>query len=183
KKHDLPALAIVVVKDGKICERAATGLRKVGDVTRVTTNDLFHIGSCTKSMTATISGMLIEQGKLRWETTIGEILPELKGTMDSQYETVTVEQLMNHRGGVPGKPPPAAWGRAWEQKGPVTQQRSEFVRAVLSEPPEAPPGTKFIYSNQGYTILGAMLEKRTGKSWETLITEMLFRPLGMNTAA
>ena len=117
KKHDLPALAVVVVKDGKICDRAAVGVRKWGDPTPVTTNDVFHIGSCTKSMTATLTAMLIEEGKLRWDTTIADVFPELKGKMDKQYETVTVEQLLTHRGGVPGAPPAAAWKRAWEQQG------------------------------------------------------------------
>ena len=54
QKHDLPALAVVVVKDGQICDRVAVGVRKWGDATPVTTNDVFHIGSCTKSMTATL---------------------------------------------------------------------------------------------------------------------------------
>ena len=64
QKHDLPALAVVVVKDGQICDRVAVGVRKWGDPTPVTTNDVFHIGSCTKSMTATLTAMLIEEGKL-----------------------------------------------------------------------------------------------------------------------
>jgi CubicO group peptidase (beta-lactamase class C family) len=182
KKHKLPALALVVVKDGQICGRAAVGVRKVGDPALVTTNDVFHIGSCTKSMTATLTGMLIDEGKLRWDTTIANVFPELKGKMDKQYEAVTVEQLLTHRGGVPGSPPPAAWKRAWEQQGTPVHQRREFIEAVLSLPPEAPPGTKMIYSNQGYSILGAMLEKLTGTPWETLITDRLFRPLHMDTA-
>jgi CubicO group peptidase (beta-lactamase class C family) len=182
KMHDLPALAVVVVKDGQICDRAAVGLRKQGDPTPVTTNDLFHIGSCTKSMTATLTAILIEDGKLRWDTTIADVFPELKGRMDKQYEAVTVEQLLTHRGGVPGKPPDAAWKRAWEQQGTPTQQRREFIEAVLVQPPEAAPGTKMIYSNQGYAIVGAMLEKLTGTPWETLITERLFKPLHMDTA-
>src|SRR5665213_3350039 len=95
KKHDLPALAVVVVKDGKICARAAVGVRKWRDPTPVTTNDVFHIGSCTKSMTATLTAILIEEGKLRWDTTIAEIFPELKGQMDKHYETVTVDQLLH----------------------------------------------------------------------------------------
>jgi CubicO group peptidase (beta-lactamase class C family) len=182
KKHDLPALAVVVVKDGRICDRAAVGVRKLGDPALVTTNDLFHIGSCTKSMTATLAAMLIEQGKLRWDTTIAEVFPELKGRMDKQYESVTVEQLLHHRGGVPGEPPSAAWKRAWEEKGTPTQQRREFIEAVLAQPPAATLGTKMIYSNQGYAIVGAMLEKITGRDYETLITEKLFKPLHMNTA-
>jgi CubicO group peptidase (beta-lactamase class C family) len=182
KKYDLPALAVVVVKDGKICERDATGVRKIGDPTLVTTNDLFHIGSCTKAMTATLAAILIEEGKLRWDTTIAEVLPELKGKMDKQYESVTVEQLLHHRGGIPGAPPPAAWSRAWQEKGTPMEQRREFVEAVLALPPEATPGTRMIYSNQGYAIVGAMLEKIAGRDYESLITEKLFQPLHMDTA-
>src|SRR5271167_603794 len=113
KEHDLPALAMVVAKDGRICDRAAVGVRKSGDPTPVTTNDVFHIGSCTKSMTATLTAMLIEEGKLHWDTTVADVFPELKDKMDPQYETVTVEQLLHHRGGVPADPPTAAWKRAW----------------------------------------------------------------------
>jgi CubicO group peptidase (beta-lactamase class C family) len=182
KKYDLPALAVVVVKDGKICERDAVGVRKIDDPTPVTTNDLFHIGSCAKCMTATLAAILIEEGKLRWDTTIAEALPELKGKMDQQYENVTVEQLLQHRGGVPGESPPAAWARAWQEKGTIREQRREFIEAVLALPPAAPPGTKMIYSNQGYTIVGAMLEKITGRDYESLITEKLFKPLRMDTA-
>jgi CubicO group peptidase (beta-lactamase class C family) len=182
KKHNLPALAVVVVKDGQICDRVAVGVRKWGDSTPLTTNDVFHIGSCTKSMTATLTAILIDEGKLRWDTTIAEVFPELKGKMDQQYEAVTVEQLLHHRGGVPGEPPPAAWKRAWEEDGTPTQQRREFIEAVLSQPPEAAPGTKMIYSNQGYAIVGAMLEKITGQDYEALITEKLFKPLHMDSA-
>jgi CubicO group peptidase (beta-lactamase class C family) len=182
KKHDLPALAVVVVKDGKFLERAAVGVRKYGDETPVTTNDVFHIGSCTKSMTATVTAMLIEEGKLRWDTTIAEVFPELKGKIDKQFETVTVEQLLHHRGGVAGGPPPAAWSQAWKEEGAPTRQRREFIEAVLAQAPEAASGTKMIYSNQGYAIVGAMLEKITGEDYEKLMAEKLFKPLHMETA-
>lgn len=182
KKHGVPALAVVVTKDGQICDRAAAGVRKLGDPTPVTTNDVFHIGSCTKSMTATLAAMFIEQGKLRWDTTIAEVFPELKGKMDKRYETVTVEHLLHHRGGVPEAPPSAAWIRAWQEVGTPTEQRREFIEAVLKAPPEAEPGTKMIYSNQGYVIVGAMLEKITGQDFESLMTEKLFKSLHMETA-
>lgn len=182
KKHGVPALAVVVTKDGQICDRAAAGVRKWGDATPVATNDVFHIGSCTKSMTATLAAMFIEQGKLRWDTTIGEVFPDLKGKMDKRYEAVTVEQLLHHRGGVPHDPPPAAWSRAWQEIGTPREQRREFIEAVLKAPPEAEPGTKMIYSNQGYDIVGAMLEKISGQDFESLMTEKLFKPLHMDTA-
>lgn len=181
KQHDLPALALVVVKDGAIRDRVAVGVRKAGDSTQVTPNDVFHIGSCTKSMTATLAALLVEEGTLRWATTIADVLPELKGNMNTEYQDVTLEQLLAHRGGVPGEPPEAAWKRAWEEKGTPAEQRREFIEAVLKEAPTAPPGTKTAYSNQGYAIAGAMLERITGTPWERLIAERLFKPLGMDS--
>ncbi len=182
QKHHLPALAVVVVKDSKICERAATGVRKVGNPALVTTSDLFHIGSCTKSMTATLTALMIEAGTLRWDTTIAEAFPEMKNSMNTQYRAVTVEQLLTHRGGFPTQPPAGAWKRAWEKKGSAREQRYEFIQAVLSHPPASAPGAKFVYSNQGYAIVGAMLERLTGRAWEELLREKLFEPLGMKSA-
>jgi CubicO group peptidase (beta-lactamase class C family) len=181
-QYNIPAIAVVVTKEGQICDRFAAGVRKWGDTTPVTTNDLFHIGSCTKSMTATLAGILIDEGKLRWDTTIGEVFPELKGKMDKQYETVTLEQLLHHEGGVPEAPPSAAWTRAWQETGTPREQRYEFIQAVLAQPPAAPAGTKIVYSNQGYAIVGAMIEKITGQDYETLMAEKLFKPLHMDTA-
>jgi len=182
QKFNFPGLATIVVKDGKVCDLTAVGVRKLGDPTPLTTNDLFHIGSCTKSMTATLAAMLIEQGKLRWDTTISEVFPELQSRMDTQYQHVTLTQLLTHRAGVPTAPPPAAWERAWQRHGTPKQQRYEFIESVLREPPQTKPGTKYIYSNQGYAIVGAMLEKITGVQWEQLITERLFKPLHMDSA-
>ncbi|HUE36118.1 MAG TPA: serine hydrolase domain-containing protein [Candidatus Acidoferrum sp.] len=182
QKYGLPALAAVVVKDGAICDRIAVGVRKWGDTTPVTTKDVFHIGSDTKAMTATLAAMLIDEGKLNWDTTIADVFPEFKGKINPQYENVTVEQLLTHRGGLSQSPPAAAWARARKAQGTPVEQRYEFIQAVLAQPPAATPGTKMIYSNQGYAIIGAMLEKITGVPWEKLITEHLFKPLHMDSA-
>lgn len=182
QKFDFPGLAVIVIKDGKVCDQAAVGLRKLGDPAPLTTNDVFHIGSCTKSMTSTLAAMLVEERKLRWDTTIGEVFPELRPRMETPYTSVTLTQLLTHRAGVPTAPPSSAWERAWVRQGPPRQQRYEFIEAVLREPPQAPPGTKYIYSNQGYAIAGAMLEKAAGISWEELMTRWLFKPLHMDTA-
>ena len=182
REYELPALAVVVVNEGEVVERIATGVRKHGSRALVTTNDLFHIGSCTKAMTATLAALFIEEGKLRWDSSIVSVFPELKGRINPQYESVTVEQLMTHRGGCPNAPPADAWAAAWRRTGTPTRQRYDFINAVLAATPEAAPGTRFIYSNQGYAILGAMLEKLSGQPWETLLRDRLFRPLGMSTA-
>ena len=182
KQYRFPAIAVVVVTNGQICDRAAVGVRKQGNPTPVTTNDLFHIGSCTKSMTATLAAKLIEQGRLRWDSTISDVLPDLSKNINSAYQQVTVQQLLMHRSGIPGEPPGPAWQRAWEQRGTPREQRREFIEAVLKQPPEAVPGTKTIYSNQGYAVAGVMLETVADKPWEDLIKDELFKPLHMDSA-
>lgn len=182
EKYHLPALAAAVVVDGKIVVSNAVGFRKYGGAERVTANDEFHIGSVTKSMTATVAAMLVEQGKISWTTTIGEEFPEFRTTIHPEYLNVTLEQLLSQRGGAPGDAPADLWREAWEARGTPAEQRLAFVKGILARKPEAKPGTKFIYSNQGYTIAGVMLEKATGKTWEDLLRTMLFEPLGMTTA-
>lgn len=181
-KHNFPALAAAVIVDGKIVQTNAVGFRKQGGPEQVAVDDKFHIGSVTKSMTATVAAMLVEQGKLDWTKTVGESFPELKGEIHPDYAEVTLEQLLSHRGGAPGNAPRDLWSKAWRANGTAAEQRMEFVKGLLNRKPEAKPGTKFIYSNQGYTIAGVMLEKAAGKSWEQLMRGMLFEPLGMNTA-
>jgi len=182
QKHNFPALAAAVVVDGKIVVTNAVGFRKNGGTENVTADDKFHLGSVTKSMTATVAAMLVEQGKISWTTTIGEAFPELKSEIHSDYLGVTLEQLLSHRGGAPGVAPGDLWRKAWAANGTAAEQRLAFIQGILARKPEAKPGTKFIYSNQGYTIAGVMLEKATGKTWEDLLRSMLFEPLGMTTA-
>lgn len=180
-KHKLPALAAAVIVNGKIVATNAVGFRRHGEIESVTANDKFHIGSVTKSMTATVAAMLVEQGKISWTTTIGELFPEHKD-LHPDYRGVTLEQLLAHRGGAPKSPPMSLWRKAWSAGGTPAEQRIDFVKGILAHSPEEKPGTKHIYSNQGYAIAGVMLEKAAGKPWEELMRTMLFEPLGMKTA-
>jgi CubicO group peptidase (beta-lactamase class C family) len=182
EKHNLPALAAAVVVDGKVVATSAVGFRKNGGTEKVMADDQFHLGSVTKSMTATVAAMLVEQGKISWTTTIGEAFPELKSEIHPDYLGVTLEQLLSQRSGAPGDAPADLWREAWAAKGTAAEQRLAFSKGILARKPEAKPGTKYIYSNQGYTIAGVMLEKATGKTWEDLLRSMLFEPLGMTTA-
>jgi CubicO group peptidase (beta-lactamase class C family) len=182
EKHKLPGLAAAVVVDGKIVVTNAVGFRKNGGTEKVTADDKFHLGSVTKSMTATVAAMLVEQGKISWTTTIGGTFPEFKSEIHPDYLGVTLEQLLCQRSGAPGDAPADLWREAWAANGTAAEQRLAFIKGILARKPEAKPGTKFIYSNQGYTIAGVMLEKATGKTWEDLLRSMLFEPLGMTTA-
>ncbi|MGB8169353.1 MAG: serine hydrolase domain-containing protein [Chthoniobacteraceae bacterium] len=173
-KYQLPALAAAAVQGVKILESGAVGVRRVDAPVKVTIDDRWHIGSCTKSMTATLAAMFVERGEMKWTSTVGETFPELHDTMDPQWTSVTLEQLLTHRAGAPAAAPENLWRNAQTRQGTATEQRLQFVRGLLLHRPETPPGTAFVYSNQGYAIAGAMLERVSSQPWETLMSTMLF---------
>ncbi len=181
-KHNLPALAAIVVIDGEVRYLDAVGVRKLGSPEKVTPEDEWHIGSCTKSMTATLAAMFVEKGMIDWDTTLVNVFSDWREQMNPAWRDVTLAQLLEHRSGAPHEAPRDLWAEAWKKIGTPMEQRREFVHGLLSRPPEVPPGSKFIYSNQGYAIAGAMLEKIAQKSWEELMREMLFEPLAMKSA-
>jgi len=181
-KFDLPAVAGASFGGGKVIESGVVGRRKFDDPTVAKLGDSFHLGSCTKSMTATLAAMQIDAGKLGWETTLAEIFPEQKAGMRSEFRVVTVRQLMTQRSGFSGESWPTGspdWRRAG---GTLAVQRKRYMELALADKPVNAPGTTFVYSNRNYIVLGAILERVTRMPWETLIDRALFQPLGMKSA-
>jgi len=182
--HGLPALAVAVAKNGVIVAAGAVGTRRAGEDVPVTVNDRFHIGSDTKSMTALLAAMLVEEGKLRWNSTATEVFPEFAARMDQGFAKVTLEQLLSHSGGLPADN--EAIGevlkQALLQDGNLDAMRRFIVEEWSKKPLSSSPGTRFEYSNMGYVIAGAMVERAAGKTWDELMVERIFFPLGLSTA-
>jgi CubicO group peptidase (beta-lactamase class C family) len=181
-EFDLPALAAAVVHNGRVIALGAVGERKYGSGVKVTVDDKFHLGSCTKAMTATLIAMLIEQGKLQWDTTLADALPNVK--MLDAYRYITIAHLLAHRAGLPNEswPEGKTFMDMHNLPGPPRQQRLAYVEMMLNQAPKAAPGEKYIYSNAGFSVLGVIAEETMDTSWESLIQSMLFEPLGMKTA-
>jgi len=183
-KYGLPALAAVVVKDGENFAAGAVGTRRAGAEIPVTINDRFHLGSDTKAMTALLAAMLVEEKKLRWDSTVGEVFPELAKEMDAGLRGVTLVQLLSHTSGIPSdnKTFEDLLGKAMLQDGNLDEIRYWLVKQWVKVPLEGEPGKKFAYANMGYTLAGAIIERAGGKTWDELITERVFNPLGLKTA-
>ena len=177
--HDLPGLAAGVVSATDLVALGATGVRRYGDATVVAMNDRWHLGSETKAMTATLTAVLVEDGTVTWETTLPEAFPALAAGFDPAYATVTLEQLLQHRGGLPTAVPSGIWSSLWSDTRPLPEQRTWFVEQMLAVAPAVPVGT-YEYSNSGYMIVGAALEAATGMQWEALMELRLFAPLAMD---
>lgn len=184
EEYGLPALAAAVVESGEILAAAATGTRIMGKDIPVTIDDRFHLGSNTKAMTATLAGMLVEEGKLRWDSTIGAILGNDVPEMTDSLAAATLEQLLSHSSGIPGDNEEILklYFNLDAFDFDVPELRLRMLEQWKGQELHVPKGSPFQYSNLGYVIAGAMIEKVTGMSWEQLIYERLFSPLGMKTA-
>jgi CubicO group peptidase (beta-lactamase class C family) len=183
-QYDLPAIAAAVVQDGKVISAGAVGTRRAGADIPVTINDRFHLGSDTKAMTALLAAMLVEEGKLRWDTTLGEVFPELAEKMDPGLRRVNLEQLLSHTSGIPSDNEDIVkvFLETMSQDGNLDDMRYWLVQQWSKRPLESDPGSKFAYSNMGYTIAGAMIERAGKKTWDEQITERIFIPLNLRTA-
>lgn len=177
QKFNVPAMAVIVVTNGGIKFAGAVGVRKRGTEVPVTLDDLWHLGSDGKAMTGTLIARLVERGQLRWDSTLAQIFPELAPQMNPEFQKVTLLQLLSHRAGLP-----ANLDLAGYSGDDVQSLRLRAVREYLAKKPESKPGSTFVYSNLGYIIAGAIVEKVTGQPWERAITDEVFKPLQMNSA-
>ena len=181
-KHKLPALGVGIIHRGQIVGLGMAGERAAGSADWATLDDAFDIASCSKSVTATMAALLVEEKKVRWDTRLDEAFPELKATMHPSYAAVTLEQLLRHRSGLGGIMYRYDRWVAWPRDHPgksATELRRLFVATALKAPPRSPPGTDDNYTNDAYLIAGSFLEQAAGVDWETLVRTQLFLPLGL----
>ncbi len=172
---DLPALAGAIMTDTGVVEAAAVGCRRYGGEENVTVNDQFHLGSCGKSFTAVLIGLLVDEGKLSWTTTLQEVFPDYAGTMRPEYRDVTVRDLLTHCSGFMRDPDLTLHAST------PRERRAEVVAWALEQPPVVKRGQQ-LYSNLGFTIAGAVAEKVAESSYEDLVVTRILQPLGLATA-
>jgi CubicO group peptidase (beta-lactamase class C family) len=178
-KYKLPALGAAIVTGQGLQSVGVAGVRKAGTDVPATADDLWHLGSDTKAMTAYLIAALVEQGQLKWDTTVGESFPELAAAAASpKFKTITLRELLSHRSGLPANIP---WGLIPRTQ-QIKEQRLAAVKAASSARLNSAPGTEFLYSNLGYVVAGAMAEKAAGETWEELMRKIVFEPLGMTSA-
>jgi CubicO group peptidase (beta-lactamase class C family) len=185
ERYKLPAVAAAVVKDGRIVAAGVAGTRRIGTVTPVALQDRFHIGSDTKAMTSLLAAILVEEGKLRWNSTVGEIYPDLLDKMAPGVKDITLEQLLSHTSGIPGdreEHAPLISFSVTDEAANLDGMRAVLVGRLLPMKLSAPSGQRFEYSNLGYTLAGAITEKVTGKTWEELVVARIFEPLKLASA-
>jgi len=182
-KHHIPAMAGLVIKGDETVMQGITGVRKRGANVKATLDDLWHLGSCTKAMTATLCAILVDKEFLKWDSTLEDIFPEVAKKMHPEFRKVTLSQLLTNRAGFPGDllQWKDLWDDLWHFKGTPKQARGYLLEKITAKKPETKPGTKDVYSNAGFAVAGHIAETVMGKEYEVLMQEYLFNPLNMKS--
>ncbi|MES2901115.1 MAG: serine hydrolase domain-containing protein [Pseudomonadota bacterium] len=177
--NSLPGLQVVVVDQSRI-ETVSTGKRNVSSAGVVSDADQFQIGSLSKAASAILIARLVEQKKLRWDSSMAEIFPAWSAQMNPSMRTVTVQQLLRHRAGLQRdiEQVDSAFFNT-QLSGDTRAERAMVGKYYLGRPPALTPDSAYFYSNIGYLIVGLVAETVTGEAYPSLMQKEVFGPMAM----
>ncbi len=169
QRQHIPGLTLAVVTNGVILKTAAYGLANVELGVPTRTDSVFQIQSVTKTFTATAIMMLVEEGKVGLEDKLAKYLDGLPETWDG----ITIRHLLTHTSGI----------KDFINEPTVDLRKdippADVIESLRKLPLNFQPGDKYAYSNTGYHLLGMIIRKVTGKTWDEFLRERVFAPLGM----
>jgi CubicO group peptidase (beta-lactamase class C family) len=168
--------AALVAENGKVIYKKGIGLANMEWDIPNEPDTKFRLGSITKQFTATLILQLVEQGKIKLDGRVSDYLPDYRKDTGAR---ITIHHLLSHTSGVPNYT--AAPGFS-ENVSRNPFEVDDFVKKYASGDLEFEPGAKFNYSNSGYFLLGAIIEKVTGKPYEQVLKEKILDPLGMKNS-
>jgi CubicO group peptidase (beta-lactamase class C family) len=170
----MPSVSVVVTRGNETLVERAWGLADVASGRKAEPSTTYQVASVSKQFTAALVLKLVDRGRLSLGDTLGRFLDGFK----PEFNGITVEQLLNHTSGLKGdfRGPPEQIGAR-----PIT--RDSLVALAARDTLAAKPGAKYIYSNTGYMLAGAIVEKLSGKSYAEALRDEIARPLGLKFLA
>lgn len=172
-KSNEPGATAIVVNKGQVIYKKAVGMADMELNVLLQTDMIFRIGSISKQFTAVAILQLVEQGKLSLQDELKKHVPELPFK-----ETITIEQLLNHTSGIVSY----TSKQDFSGKMRTDMKPMEIIHLTSKDSLEFKPGSKWNYNNTGYIILGYIIEKLSGKTYEEYVHQHLFAPAGMNNS-
>lgn len=173
EKMQVPAIELGVIKDGRIVFSGAYGVRRQKTNEPITAHSLFHMASISKAFVATALVQLAERGRLSLDDRIVDLLPYFR-LADERYRDITIRQVLTHTSGIPDVRD-YQWDRPQYDDGAAER----YVRSLSALKLRFQPGERFLYSNIGFDVLGDVIAKASGVSFEDYVEANILRPLGM----
>ena len=169
----IPGAAVAIVRNDSIIYAKGFGVLVAGSSTAVNERTLFEIGSSSKAFTATTVAMLVSDGKMRWDAPLTEYLPDFRMYDPVANGAVTIRDALSHRSGI------ARGELVWVGAG---ISREEVLRRVRFLKPETPFRSQYSYQNMMFLAAGEAAGKAAGSSWDELVRQRIFAPLGMTAS-
>ena len=169
-RKEIPAIAVAVVLRGKVLKLGSFGYSSLELQVPAGPHTLFEIGSITKQFTAVAVLQLVAAGKLELDAPFARYLD----SVPDAWRGITLRQLLTHTSGIPD----------WEEGHLLDFRRSysvtQFMEAMAAHPLGFAPGSRWAYSNSTFPLLGAIVARVSGESWEAYVTAHLLEPAGMS---
>lgn len=172
KEHKIPGLAIGVIQNGDIIFQQGYGVQKIGETERVGTRSLFAIASLSKAFTAAAMGILVDEGKVKWNDKVIQYLPSWKLNDPVVTQMMTIEDLLCHRSGLKTFDGDLLWYGS-------SYNRDEIISRIHHLPLSYEYRNGFGYQNIMFITAGQVIEKASGMSWDAFVEKKLLKPLGM----
>jgi CubicO group peptidase (beta-lactamase class C family) len=171
EKHRVPGVAAGNLYAGEV-ESAGFGITHVDNPLAVTAETLFQVGSISKTVTATMIMMLVEEGKVDLEATFQSCFPDFRVKDETAAAAATIRHLLTHTSG---------WaGDVFEDTGAGDDASARYMALMADVKQIVPIGKIWSYNNANFYLLGHLIEYITGESYQAAVRRMVFEPLGMN---
>jgi CubicO group peptidase (beta-lactamase class C family) len=171
KDWNAPGIGIGIVMGDKLVFAKGYGFRDYGKKLPYTTTTTQPIASNSKLFTAVAVGLLVEEGKLRWDEPIKQFVPTIRFYNDELDRSVTIRDMLSHRTGV------TRHDSIWYKSAFTRRELWDRLRYLE---PAAPLRTKFLYNNLMFTAAGQVIEELSGQTWEQFVQKRIFDPLSMS---
>ena len=175
RQWEVPGMAVAVVQDGKVVYAKGFGVRQAGGREPVDEQTVFQIGSASKAFTAALVAMLVEDKKVAWEDKVINHLPGFKMYDPWVTREMQVEDLMAQRSGLPGN--------VGDTQAVLGFPREHLLRSLAYFKPVTSFRSRYAYQNGMFVAAGALIEQKTGKTWEENVAERILKPLGMSSSS
>lgn len=179
-KHRVPALGGGIVHHDGRFDMAVVGERVRGGGDPVRPDDRWHVGSCGKSITGALYARLVERGDAEWGAPLSALFGDQRDTIHRGWATITIDDLFVCQAGLPANLTRRQMNAGWKDARPLPDQRTDVTATALAHAPHRPG--RYLYSNLGYMVIGAAIERITGTTYEAALAAHVLEPLGITSA-
>lgn len=171
----VPGLALALVKDGRVVSARGYGITDTGGAEPVDAHTVFRLASLSKGFAGTLTGLMVSEGALRWDSRVTDYLPGFRLQDPYASQQLTVADVLSHRVGLPHN----SFDRDLEHY----EAYSALTHRLANVPLKCQPGDCYAYQNIAFSLVGDVLGAATGTNYSEAVERRLFAPLGMQDAS